>query len=217
MPNFYKYCLAAAVLCFLLQSLGCYPGKHIYLEKKVYVASLFTPRRLTVDMIEYYKIGRQDLLRLEYFLENTLILQHVSHSGSSTVTVNRELELKRIIDQYEIVFQHNSRGAGIQIDEERFFFYRYPFIALAYVISVQFEPEVSKNSERKMRYWLEFAPNRRGEYRVRKAFWSDQVDYEDRTFTSLLSGVENYLIVDVHSIDEVNHRRRIVSGIRSDR
>lgn len=212
MPNFYKYCLAAAVLCFLLQSLGCYRK---FYESATPTINVVEPsqsptlRRLTVDMIEYYHVTTPKLWKLRYYLENTLILQHVRHAGSSTVTASRGLILNRRINQDEIVFNNMSPGSAVQIRQSVVPFYRFPFVRLVYRISVQFE--------RDRRYSLEFEPNFCGEYVLRKTFWCEKVNYEDRMFSSLLSGIDNYLMVDANAIDEVNHRRRIVSGIRSDR
>lgn len=213
MPNFYKYCLAAAVLCFLLQFGGCYSrvnGPSTPVPKAVTpIPSSFAPRRLTVEMIEYYEVTTSKLLELRYYLENTLILRHVRHAGSSTVTAGRELELKRRIDQDEIVFEHMAPGNAVQMRQSVVPFYRFPFVKLVHLISVRFENN--------RRYSLEFEPNFRGEYVLRKSFWCKKVDYEDREFSSLPSGVENYLLVDARFIDKVNPRSRPVSGIRSDR
>ncbi len=212
MPNLSKCCVAAAVLCFLLQSLGCYP--EVYEPATPTVREVEPPqsptlRRLTVDMIEYYHVTTPKLWKLKYYLENTLILQHVRHAGSSTVTASRGLILKRRISQDEIVFDNLSPGSAIQIRQSVVPFYRFPFVRLVYLISVQFE--------RDRRYSLEFEPSLCGEYVLRKTFWCEKVNYQDRMFSSLVSGIDNYLMVDASAIDEVNHRRRTVSGMQSER
>lgn len=84
-------------------------------------------------------------------------------------------------------------------------FYRFPFLKLVHLISVRFENN--------RRYALEFEPNFRGELVLRKSFWCEKVKYEDCLFSSLLSGIDNHLMVDANAVAESNQRRHIASGI----
>lgn len=199
--------IAAAIL--FACTCGCYQTQYVYrqverqVERQVVEPQKHTPQRLTLDMIREFKISERKLWRLRYYIENTLILQRVTHSGSSFVTLNRELDLKRTINQDEIVFEHMASGFAFAIRQE----WRFKNLKLVDVIWVQFENH--KN------YSLMFAPNFCGEYVLEKVCWTNAVNYGGRSYQSLLVNVNNFLLVDTHLLEDVNHSRRIVAGIKS--
>lgn len=203
--------IAAAIL--FACTCGCYQTQYVYrqVERQVVVPQTHTPQRLTCDMIQYFGISREELRGLEFRLENALILQEVRHAGESTVTRNRKLDLKRTVVQDEIVFPHFIWGRPIGVQYDWSLWCREPTFA----IWVQFEAPESTNPSLIKKLTLKFTPNFCGEYELDKTFWTSKVCYQGRWYQSLLSGVDNFLLVDTHLLEEIIHRRRIVAGIKS--
>lgn len=197
--------IAAAIL--FACNCGCYQTQPIYyqVERQVVVPQKYTPKRLTREMIAYFKINREELLKLRFYLENALILQEVDHVGKSSITADGELDLKRIIVQDEIVFKHMTAGRAVEVRDYGPFWRENP----VFVIWVEFEAPDGSNPS------LKFTPNFCGEYEVDKTFWTNKVCYQGRWYQSLLSGVDNFLLVDTHLLEEIIHRRRIVAGFKS--
>lgn len=204
--------IAAAIL--FACTCGCYQTQYVYrqVERQVVVpqTQTHTPKRLTREMIEYFKINRVELLKLKFYLENALILQEVCHVGKSSVTAEGELDLKRIIVQDEIVFKHMTEGRAVEVRDCAPFWRRDPI----FVIWVEFEAPDSANPSLTKIFSLKFTPNFCGEYEVDKTFWTNKVSYQGRWYQSLLSGVDNFLLVDTDLLEEIIHRRRIVTGIK---
>lgn len=203
--------IAAAIL--FACTCGCYPTQYVYrqVERQVVVPQKYTPKRLTREMIEYFKINREELLKLKFYLENALILQEVDHVGKSSVTADGELDLKRIIVQDEIVFKHMTAGRAVEVRDYGPFWRQNP----VFVIWVEFNDLTKSATSPPKSYSLKFVPNIFGEYEVDKTFWTNKVSYQGRRYQSLLSGVDNFLLVDTHLLEEIIHRRRIVAGIKS--
>lgn len=203
--------IAAAIL--FACTCGCYPTQYVYrqVERQVVVPQKYTPKRLTREMIEYFKINREELLKLKFYLENALILQEVDHVGKSSVTADGELDLKRIIVQDEIVFKHMTAGRAVEVRDYGPFWRQNP----VFVIWVEFNDSTKSATSPPKSYSLKFVPNIFGEYEVDKTFWTNKVSYQGRRYQSLLSGVDNFLLVDTHLLEEIIHRRRIMAGIKS--
>ncbi len=192
---------------------GCYQTQYVnrQVERQVVVPQKYTPKRLTRKMIEYFKINREELLKLNFYLENALILQEVGHVGKSSVTANGELDLKRIIVQDEIVFKHMTAGRAVEVRDYGPFWRQNPI----FVIWVEFNDSPKNAASPPKSFSLKFAPNIWGEYEVDKTFWTNKVSYQGRRYQSLLSGVDNFLLVDTDLFEEIIHRRRVVTGIKS--
>lgn len=205
--------IAAAIL--FACTCGCYQTQYVYrqVDRQVVVpqTQTHTPKRLTREMIEYFKINRVELLKLKFYLENALILQEVCHVGKSSVTAEGELDLKRIIVQDEIVFKHMTEGRAVDVRDCAPFWRREPI----FVIWVEFNDSIKNATSPPKSFSLKFVPNIFGEYEVDKTFWTNKVSYQGRWYQSLLSGVDNFLLVDAHLFEEIIHRRRIVAGIKS--
>lgn len=207
--------IAAAIL--FACTCGCYPTQYVYrqVERQVVVpqTQTHTPKRLTREMIQYFKINREELLKLKFYLENALILQEVCHVGKSSVTAEGELDLKRIIVQDEIVFKHMTEGRAVEVRDYGPFWRQNPI----FVIWVEFNDSAKNATSPPKSFSLKFVPNIWGEYEVDKTPWTNKVSYQGRRYQSLLSGVDNFLLVDTHLFEEIIHRRRIVAGIKSGR
>lgn len=203
--------IAAAIL--FACTCGCYQTQYVYrqVERQVVVPQKYTPKRLTREMIQYFKINREELLKLKFYLENALILQEVDHVGKSSVTADGELDLKRIIVQDEIVFKHMTAGHAVEVQDYGPFWRRNPI----FVIWVEFNDSTKNAASPPKSFSLKFVPNIFGEYEVDKTFWTNKVSYQGRLYQSLLSGVDNFLLVDTHLLEDIIHRRRIVAGIKS--
>ncbi|MCL4705226.1 hypothetical protein KJ068_08710 [bacterium] len=199
-----------AALALFACNCGYYQTKYVYRQVERQVEPRHTPQRLTCEMIRYFGISREELRKLEFRLENALILQEVRHGGESTVTSTRKLDLKRTVVQDEIVFPHFTWGQPIDVLYDWSPWCRWPTFA----IWVQFEAPDGRNPSLTKKLSLKFTPNFCGEYEVDKTFWTNKVSYQGRWYQSLLSGVDNFLLVDTDLLEEIIHRRRIVTGIK---
>jgi hypothetical protein len=189
-------------LCFLASS--CYRDRYIPIP--VYQQPKHTPKRLTLDLIRGFGVSRNDLLKLRYFLENTLILQKVTRHSSAVTTAPRRaaLDLRREIGQEETVFEHSAPAYAAevwQVIQPQYLF------RSVYQIAIRFE-EASD-------YSLIFSPNWCGDYELEKCYITHSGWSEDVRIQSLIPGTDNFLLVDAHLVDNVSHKRQVIPARES--
>jgi len=196
-------CFKLAIIIALVLCCQPPPRRQKEITTTTTTTPLYRPQRLTLELIKEFHLTSDDLYRLNYFIENALLLHLVQHSGSNQVTQNGEVDLKRKIDEEEIVFEHMAPGTAQTIwtlSPFNYFGYR------AYRISVQFERWPNQS--------LIFEPNIWGEYVVKESWWSwgNHIVYEDRSYSRSLPDLENYLLIDTRLLEDIKHRRRVVPG-----
>ncbi len=202
-------CLSA--LCLILSSWSCYyryaPERvPVYRDAPAGMRSPSSLQRLTLDLIEEFNISPQSLQNLRYYLENGLVLYQAASHGSSAITANGELVLRRQTRQNEIVFQHLARGRAVSLHEE-FQFSRFRSV---YKISVHFAESSPHYQVAPKYYALTFAPNLNGEYVLEKSFWGNTVLFGGYEYTISEAQAENFLLINVNLQDDYTPTRRMM-------
>lgn len=203
--------LRLSALCLIFSNWSCYYGYApqrvpVYRDAPVGMRSPSSLQRLTLDLIEEFNISPQSLQNLHYYLENGLVLYQAASHGSSAITANGELVLRRQTRQNEIVFQHLARGRTVSLQEE-FQFFRFRSV---YKISVYFAESSPYYRVSPRYYALTFAPNSHGEYVLEKSFWGNTVSFGGYEYTISEAQAENFLLVEVHLQDNYTPTRRMM-------
>lgn len=203
--------LRLGTFCLIFSSWSCYygyapPRVRYYDDPRSVTSTPYAPQRLTLDLIDQFNISPHSLQNLHYYLENGLVLYQAASHGSSAITANGELVLRRQTRQNEIVFQHLARGRAVSLHEE-FQFSRFRSV---YKISVYFAESSPYYRVAPKYYALTFAPNLHGEYVLEKSFWSNTVLFGGYEYTISEAQAENFLLVDVHLQDDYTPTRRMM-------
>jgi hypothetical protein len=153
-------------------------------------------------MIEEYKLTANDLMQLQYYLENGFILRRSKTSRSKRVMEKHFLDLHEKTAKDFIIFPDGVLGKPVAVENPRF-----DVLVPSYHIKIKFENEPDM--------WLTFAPTvYRGGYILRKRFMTYEIEYGSETYQCEDWDQPHFLQVCAHSLRELELKQRTVPGVK---